>query len=668
MARGSNLYRRGAVYWWRRRLSLAISENSTISLSLSLVTKELSVARARGSAMTIVSERIRMSVHQRITAGTITPGQAQAIANEEARAYRATLIMVDSSLVTEPEKMPVAPGRSLLCLAQFWSGAEQGGLAEAPDQEYADLHWPSLEPHERTALIALVKRSPVGIVLESDAIDRLVAVGLEPTPLNLAIAKRLIIRARAIVARDASAGDLMGDWLDSVSVSGAGEDVTVSELPAANAILPPWTEPPVMITPAAVDPFGNVSEENRRILAMTPIELADHYIEKKYGFLAHRGQGKRKASTTGEQTSRQIRCAARLIQQSVPAGTPFSLISGEQVKEFDRFLDRLPLSFGKSPKDHSFETTLLAVCERADAAVADGELDIERVGLEIPTTNKHFRYLQRLRDVIEEICPTLPRVRYGKYCQPDLKSTRDARVEYSIEQGVAIFSLPPWVGSLGLDDRLAPGDILIYDALYWVLLLVWYTGARREEICALRLADIRREFDIDYLQITEGKNANAIRRITIATELKRLRFLAYVDALREAGETLLFPEIEPGRSNGRLGDVFYKLWWIYLKPMLPSLVRGQAMQSCRHMVSTELKELQVFPESRNDLLGYAGDGGEGETRYAKATRLRRLQEVVDQIPVVTAHLAAFFGTIELLPPEDRKQRPTRDGGPWRNVK
>ena len=91
--------------------------------------------------------------------------------------------MIDSSLVTEPEKMPVAPGRSLVCLAQFWSGAEQGGLAEAPDQEYADLHWPSLEPHQRAALIALVQRSPVSIALESDAIDRLVAVGLEPTPL-----------------------------------------------------------------------------------------------------------------------------------------------------------------------------------------------------------------------------------------------------------------------------------------------------------------------------------------------------------------------------------------------------------------------------------------------------------------------------------------------------
>ena len=618
--------------------------------------------------MTIVSERIRMSVHQRVSAGTITPGQAQVIANEEARAYRSTLIMIDASLVTEPEKMPVAPGRSLVCLAQFWSGAEQGGLDEAPDKEYADLHWPCLDPHERTALIELVRNSSVSVSLESNAIDRLVAIGLEPTVVNLAIAKRLIIRARAIVARDASSGDFVGEWLNSFPGTEANSLLLASGFSLPGAVLAPEMAPTSKITGTTSDPFGQVSQENRRLLAMTPIELADYYVEKKHGFLAHRGQGKRKAATTGEQTPRQIRCAARLIQQGVPAGTPFSLINGAQVKEFDSFLDRLLLSFGKSPKDHSLETTLLSVCERADAAVADGELTLEGVGLETPTTNKHFRYLQRLRDLIEEICPNLPRVRYSKYCQPDLKSARNGRVEYTIEQGREIFSLPPWVGLSGLADRLAPGDILIHDALYWVLLLVWYTGARREEICALRLADIRCEFEVNYLQITEGKTANAIRRIAIATELKRLGFLAYVDALREAGETLLFPEIEPGRSNGRLGDVFYKLWWIYLKPMLPSLARGQAMHSCRHMVSTELKELQVFPESRNDLLGHANNGGEGETRYAKATRLRRLQEVVDQIPVVTAHLAASFsGTIALLPPEHRKQRPIRVGGPWRNA-
>jgi len=607
-----------------------------------------------------------MSIHQRITEGSITPALAQRIAADEARAYSSTLLIIDSSLVLEQEQLPISPRRSLLCLEQFWNGAEQGGLPASMDEHYVERYWPDLTDQERQELLALTRRSPFDIALESDAIDRLVEQGLEPTGYNLAIAKRLIIRTRAMTAREAAHGDVLGDWLDSASSIEAGA-IVARELSVADTVAMSPTLPAKIVAEKSTDPFAHASDDDRRILEMTPVALADHYIEKKYSFVAHRSQGKRKASTKGEQTLRQIRCAARMLQQSVPVGTPFSLITEEQVKSFDAFLDRLPLSFGKSPKDHSLETRLMDVCARADAAVAEGELDLERVGLELPTTNKHFRYLQRLRNMIQAICPTLPPVQYDKYCDADLKNARNARIEYSLEQGEAIFSLPPWTGSLSVEDRLVAGKSLVHDALYWVLLLVWYTGARREEICAMRLADIRCEFEVDYLQITEGKNANAIRRIAIATELKRLGFLAYVDALREAGETLLFPEIKPGRINGRLGDVIYKLWWIYLRPMLPSLVRGQAMHSCRHMVSTELKELQVFPESRNDLLGHASSGGEGESRYAKATRLRRLQEVVDLIPVVTAHLANFSGSILLLPPEDRQQRPTRVGGPWRNA-
>jgi hypothetical protein len=607
-----------------------------------------------------------MSIQQCIAAGSITADVAQKIATDAAAAYRLTLVQIDASLVTDQEQLPISPPRSLLCLDQFWNGAERGGLPITLDPEYADIYWPDLTADERQALLQLARRSPIQIALESDAIDHLVAQGLEPTGYNLVIAKRLIIRARAQATRDAVVGSLLGDWLTAASPVRARDVVAKSELPVLGATVSQrlTTLPPTRTE--AADPFAIVSDEHL-LLEMTPVELADYYIAEKYGFLGHRDQGKRKSSTKGKQTFRQVRCAARLLQQSVPVGTPFSLITGEQVKDFDAFLDRLPLSFGKSPKDHGLEIRLSDVCTRADEAVAKGDLALECVGLELPTTNKHFRYLQRLRDLIDDICSTLPPVRYDKYCSPDLKNARDARVEYTVEQGSEIFSLPPWTGCRSVQDRLVSGSILVHDALYWVLLLVWYTGARREEICAMRLADIRCEFDVDYLQIIEGKNANAIRRIAIATELKRLGFLAYVDALRQAGETLLFPDIEPGRSNGRLGDVFYKLWWIYLKPMLPSLVRGQAMHSCRHMVSTELKELQVFPESRNDLLGYASSGGEGEGRYAKATRLRRLQEVVDQIPVVTSHLAQLSGLITLLPPEDRKPRPTRVGGPWHNA-
>jgi len=153
----------------------------------------------------------------------------------------------------------------------------------------------------------------------------------------------------------------------------------------------------------------------------------------------------------------------------------------------------------------------------------------------------------------------------------------------------------------------------------------------------------------------------AERCIPSAEEVIRLGFVHYVDALKAAGETLLFPEIEPADGTKRKrGDVFYKLWWIYLKPLIPGLIRGQAMHSARHMVSDELKQQAIFLEFRNDLLGHKTAGGEGATRYPSAAALKTVLDLVNRIPVVTDHLPNVTAdAVTLLKPDLRRQRPSR---------
>jgi hypothetical protein len=128
--------------------------------------------------------------------------------------------------------------------------------------------------------------------------------------------------------------------------------------------------------------------------------------------------------------------------------------------------------------------------------------------------------------------------------------------------------------------------------------------------------------------------------------------------MRAAGETLLFPELMPADGTKRkLGDVFYKRWWIYIAPLVPDLKRGQAMHAARHMVSDEWKQQEVFVEFRNDHLGHKGKG-EGETRYPSAAELAKLKGLVEKVPVVTSHIPDQH-TISLLPPTMRKARPSR---------
>jgi hypothetical protein len=92
------------------------------------------------------------------------------------------------------------------------------------------------------------------------------------------------------------------------------------------------------------------------------------------------------------------------------------------------------------------------------------------------------------------------------------------------------------------------------------------------------LNDVEERHGISYLLVrpTETgrvKNKSSERVIVISEELIRLGLLRYVDAMRQAGETLLFPELVPGGggANRKLGDVFYKNWWIYIKPLVPDL-------------------------------------------------------------------------------------------------
>jgi hypothetical protein len=91
--------------------------------------------------------------------------------------------------------------------------------------------------------------------------------------------------------------------------------------------------------------------------------------------------------------------------------------------------------------------------------------------------------------------------------------------------------------------------------------------------------------------------------------------------------------------------------------MLTGLKRGQAMHAARHSFDTELKELEVFPEYREDALGHAGHQGE-RRRYSKAARLKKLKALVDKVPRVTSHLPSC-SKITLLPADQLRPRPRR---------
>lgn len=101
-----NIKRRGAVYWWRRTISLTrlgFSDSRLISLEFSLFTKELDTARGRAAAMTAYSERLRMSFRDNVAQLGLDEQAISTIFMEEVRSYRNELVHLEAAWKVHPE-------------------------------------------------------------------------------------------------------------------------------------------------------------------------------------------------------------------------------------------------------------------------------------------------------------------------------------------------------------------------------------------------------------------------------------------------------------------------------------------------------------------------------------------------------------------------------------
>ncbi len=223
-----------------------------------------------------------------------------------------------------------------------------------------------------------------------------------------------------------------------------------------------------------------------------------------------------------------------------------------------------------------------------------------------------------------------------------------------------LFNLPPWTGAKSYARRIQPGMLRVHDAWYFVPMIAWYTGMRLDEISSLELDEI--EFEDGHWQIQVKWNSlrrlkthNSTRVMPVASELLRLGFAEYVEALRAAGEKLLFPELLPESGIGTLGDAFYKTRWTHIAKKLPFLVRGQANHSFRHTAIDAMKAAGIPPEVRADFGGHVMSS-ETEGRYSKA-HMVLLRKAAEKIPKVTKDLDPF--SVKLLPARLRAPRKAR---------
>jgi integrase len=371
---------------------------------------------------------------------------------------------------------------------------------------------------------------------------------------------------------------------------------------------------------------------------LSPEQIAIKFIEENPKLLGSTS-GKRGAKWTPK-TKSQFEAAMRLLQKSM-GSKPFIELSDEDLRQLLRHFDGLPPNHHKSPRHGPM--TLADICEEAQNEVRNGNLDPECLGLNVPTLNRHFRYIRMAHDWVRRAVPQAQVLDWKALSFDDTRNAREQRQTFPLAVAKTLFSLPPWQGCANARQRFNAGDQIIHDSLYWILPIIWYSGMRREEACKLCAADIKVSddgivyFDVADTEAGRLKNVASRRLIPVADELLRLGFLEFVELKRTAQEELLFPELLSETRN--MGESYYRLGWSKITTSLDAKPEGLTIHGIRHMVADELKAAGINEEVRADLLGHALQS-ETAGRYSKASRLKVLREAVNTIPLVTQTVEA----------------------------
>lgn len=272
--------------------------------------------------------------------------------------------------------------------------------------------------------------------------------------------------------------------------------------------------------------------------------------------------------------------------------------------------------------------------------------------LAAPTVWKHFasyklvfEYAHNMRLItfnpVKAVMPRKP------------KPTSEKRA-YTPEEIEGIFSRPMFTGCAKTHNsngelwgyRDEPGAILLKDGRYWMPILNLFHGNRMEEWGGAKLDDIKRDGDIDYLDLMQRtlKNDTAKRLLPIHPKVVELGFLDYVAERRAAGDEYLFPEFPHDTSESEDPEAstrqFTKWWGLWSDANGfpdPSVnfhsFRHTFKRACRGKISEELHDL---------ITGHKGGGGAGRG-YGRGADLQTLADAIKLVEIPTFPLPRGSG-------------------------
>ncbi len=631
-----HLVRRGAVYYWRRRLPrrLAACRNRR-HVFMSLKTCSADRARSIAAQLDAAFAEIAMLAETNF----LSAPQLDAMLRAVIATHSAKLDRVAAAAKTAPYfdageaarmdlrvgwayRLLDAQGADAVVRPQDRTAMMAAGLTEQ-DATFVDKHLDVLRvnrlvPTTRAKLEALVA-----------------GLGATPTAINLATAQGVYFRglSLALFGTDRRYAGLIPDAPEIVAAAlhvDRSAAANAASIPAGSAPLQPTATmtaggPPVATTKV---PDGIVAIGEKLIA----VRAKDENWDKK--------------------TQRQARQIYKLLRRFMVEEYEFDGLASMRQTHLAAFVgflrDEIYKHHGKSRRDDCRNIAEL----RTIAANKTKALQ----GLDGDTLNRHLGNLGQLVQnaraqgirIDPEIDITALRSRKNNGGR-----ARDKRAKMPVNVTRRVYHAPCFTGSAAWDRPYEEGGLVYQRALYYGPMLLDYTGARREEICGLGVDDIVTDGPIPYIHIAQNKfrrikNPQSVRDIPLHPELLRLRFPEYVDLIRSLRHPRVFPDLYSPTSKSLLGDRFYDEFM----PVLAWACEQEGVElkyvlhSIRHAFNSQLKKALVSVEERADLMGHGGDSETSE-RYADPIMLERALDVIKRLPNVTEHLVPM--PIQLLP-------------------
>ena len=645
-----NVSRRGAVYYWRKRLPHSPRCKPGF-ISISLKTADARIARFKATRLAASS----LMAFEKVRRGMLTREEINAIIRIKAQEIDAD---IEAEMVAFRSNGGM-PNTNMLGLGwdEYWAV-----MAEAQRRRASVLAEPEPNFREREVLKAkgwserMLDKLDAALDLagwfgprafkDSQLQELASQVGLDRdlSPEEFDQIDRAALRGAA-VAYDKHARTFRIDSDQDIDlVYGEG---------SANADLSRKVfRQPVEVSSAPTSEYRPVTESvprpEQRVSSRsgTPIsEIASALFSDKAGEKAWDAKSLAQAQST-------IRLFAGYLENEFNIGT-VEEIEQKHLDHFDGMLKVLSPLHGKAAEDRDLSVNGYLAKYTPPRSTHNAILSAK-------TRNRYWVYIGQLIARAKRRGIDTSRLDVSQFwTRAKYVNARDERAQPKAEAVKTLFHLPVFTGCAGFEHRkvkgLAPMDTpgahVFHRAAYFVPIIAYYHGFRREEICGLDVDDIEEVDGIPAIAIRWNanrriKNAQSRRTHALHPEIIRLGFLEYVRAIKQLGYRRVFPDLVSPESKSPSGDRLYdEMAFSFRKADFTT-------HQMRHFFNNNLKQKGVSEEIRQDFMGHKG-GSETSNRYADALEVRRQLEELTKLDMVTAHLAPM--PIRLLLWVERRQ-------------